>query len=115
MTTAAALCSLLASAPRRSAARAACLQRGASASSPLLGLLCLLLGPGPVAQPDLHRAHDHQDRAQDDVFRRSFLPLFPLAQVEDGQERLLRYLHGPHHLHALLAGLLLLEQLALAA
>src|SRR3954463_8719895 len=34
--------------------------------------------------------------------------------LEDGEERLLRDLHVAHLLHALLAGLLLLEQLALA-
>src|SRR6266566_1989151 len=38
----------------------------------------------------------------------------PLPDVEHGQERLLRNLHGPDLLHALLALLLVLEQLALA-
>src|ERR1700761_6332182 len=37
------------------------------------------------------------------------------AGLQGGDERLLRHLHAPDHLHALLAFLLLLQQLALAA
>src|SRR5215472_4191610 len=40
--------------------------------------------------------------------------LLSLADVEDGEERLLRNLHGAHLLHPLLARLLLLQQLSLA-
>src|SRR5580704_5637672 len=43
--------------------------------------------------------------------RAKFMGSF-IADLEDGEERLLRNLHAADGLHALLAGLLLLEQLA---
>ena len=61
------------------------------------------------------RAHDDQHRRPGPGTQPSFLAFLTLAQIEDRQEGFLRDLHRAHHLHALLAGLLFLQQLALAA